>query len=918
VISAAIAAAVVVPLARHIPATNQAHTDIVGFPIFADFNASRYPDIWYLAVIGWPLLSLLLFLVGRRVLRGAGLLERMRFAFHAGGARPAPEEPAIDPGSLTERFALGARVVGVALVWGFAGAIVRGNQGFRVWRDLVVVAAVYVAILLLAAAALSARRAGRPSPLRWIRVVSTLNALGAALTVAGLLAVSERTTLTTVSDNVVHPVHWLPVALGLFLAAVSVGVVGIGLWRARGAGPGRVRIIERRAVFLAAVPVAIFLATAVLPGGLAVMDTFESGQQVAILRLLHLGEIPYRDFLPFHGLLVDALINALGYRLISPSFWGTAAGASLLIIPLNWVALYLFAYRVAGACWAALLTTVLLVLNTTVAIADTRLIMWPLILVLLAVAFDRRSRIASFCVGVAVVVFVVLVPEATYAVLACGIALLARDAYHAGWPRARVGRDFMLTIWAAAGGLVVIAALFVILASEHAVGGFIDFYMTLVPGHGFEGALPLSITPMSQEFLYWILVPGAATLLAFGILAMRIRLRLALRTNDFLMIAATAFVVLYYVGEFLGRADFPHAMVAYGGAIPLVMLCGWEVVTWLNGWVRARLRGSDAGGLRWPVFYVGAVIAAITTSTSIPTLASAAPADFRAMAATEPWLPSLGYVADTQQQTVDAVGTFLSAYLTPGQEIYDFSNQPGLYFYLLDYQPASRHFFTGTDFGQASQKETIADLEANHPEFVIMYGSGDGAMSVWDGISNAVRDYDISQYLLDHYRPFAEVDGQIIYVQDNASVTIPDPLRSALGEQLGVDDLPFQYPDCSWGYAPEFLSVQPPAAESGVVVGGASGPSAAWTLREPSGHSWADYHWIQVTIASGSSGASFTLDDQEVAGEYHDVTFQTLPGGQVSYQFPIGACTQWHGYSLPTLSLSSSAAVTITQVRLLP
>jgi hypothetical protein len=916
-----VAAAVVVKLARNLPVTNQAHTDIVGFPIFYDFSASRYPDTWYLGMVGWPLLTLLLFLVGRRLLRGAGLLGRMGYALHSRRAKPEPpSEPPVDPASTTERLALGARVVAVALVWGFAGAIVWDNQGVGFWRDLVAIVAVYCVLILLATAALSARRAGRPPWLSGVRALSTLNALGAALTVVGLPAVSERTILTTLSDNVQHSMHWLPLPLGLVLTALSLGVVGSALWRARGLGRARGRIIERRALFLVAVPVAIFLSTAVLPGGVGVMNTFESGQEIATLRLLHLGEVPYRDFLPFHGLLVDTFFQAVGYKVLSPSFWGAVAGLDLIITPLTWVALYLFAYGVAGGSWAAMVAVMLLIFNTTLMTPDTRLIMWPLILVLLAVALDRRSRFASFCTGAAAVAFAVLVPEATYAVPACGLAILVRDAYQAGWPRVRAMRDFSLTLSAVLGGAVVLAALFILLAAEHAVGGFIDFYVTEVSGHGLEGAIPISLNPMNQQFGYWIVAPAAAVLLAVGILAVRVRLRLPLRTNDFLMIAAASFVVLYYANEFLGRPDPPHAEVAYGGAIPLVMLCLWELVGWLNGWVRARLRGSDAGGLRWPVLYVAAAIAGITATTSLPTLLSDAPANFRATAATEPWLSSLGYVSNSQQQMADDVGTFLSTFLKPGQEIYDFSNQPGLYFYILDYRPATRHFFTATDYDLASQNETIADINNNRPEFVVMGGSADGALPVWDGVSNAVRDYAISQYLLDHYRPFAEVDGQIIYVRDDATATIPPSLWSALGSQLSVTDLPFQYTDCGWGYAPEFLDVRPPAGESGVVVGGGSAPAVDWALSEPLGQSWADYHWIQLTIASGSPGASFTLRDQEVAGESHDITFQTLPGGQVSYRFPIDACPQWHGYTLPTLSLSisSASAVTVTQIKLLP
>jgi hypothetical protein len=628
--------------------------------------------------------------------------------------------------------------------------------------------------------------------------------------------------------------------------------------------------------------------------------------------------VPYSDFLPFHGLLVDTLFNALGYQLLSASAWGAMAGAALVIIPLTWVTLYLFAYRVMGGSWAALLTLLLFFFHHVLIYVDDRLIFWPLILVLLAVVFDRRSRVASFGVGAAVVIFAVLVPEASYAVPACGLALVARDAYRAGWPRPRVVRDFGLTLWAIAGGAAVVAAVFAVLLAEHGVGGFVDFYVTLVPGHGLEGTIPISFAPLTGQFLYWIVAPGAFALGAFAIMATRVRLGLALRTNHFLMIAAGSFAILYYAAEFLGRADPSHAELSYGAAVPLAILCAWEVGRWLNGWVRDQLQTSRAHRLRWPLFYVAAALAGITSATSIPTQLAATPADFRATAATEPWLPSLGYVADGEEQMSNDVGTFLSTFLKPGQEIYDFSNQPGLYFYILDYRPATPHFFAAFDYSQATQEETIASLEANQPEFAILFGTSPGSLSVWDGLPNAAREYDISQYLLDHYRPFADIDDQIIYVEDNARVTVPAFLRSDLGVRLTQTDIPFHYPDCSWGYVPEFLNVEPPTRASGVEVGGGSGPSEAWNVNEPSGQVWTDYRWIQLTIAPGSPGASFTLADQEVAGQHHDITFRTLPGGQVSYRFPIGACTQWHGYSLTTLHLSSSVPVTITRVELLP
>ncbi len=920
-VGAATAAVVVAAVALRIPTTNSAHSDVVGYPLFADFNASRYSTIWYLVVAAWPALALLLYVVSLRLMRHRWPPPHPTAQSELVPSACAPAAPSTHASAspLSERTAIAARVVSVGLIWGFVIAMTSGDAGVFYWRDLVAIAAIYVIVVVGIALVRGHSRSRGASTGIALRTLIIANALGASLSPVGLWAVSQQTALTTVSDHATHPLHWLPTLPWLGVSVILAGLVGRALWHVRDSGIERTHAIERRALFLIAVPVVVVLTLATLPSTTVPLDTFETGQGLTTLRLLQSGAFPWRDFLPFHGLLVDTFTYAIGYALLGHSAWAAMAGVDLIIVPFSWIALYLFTYKVAGVSWAAMLTVVLLFFNdaaTTFAAAD-RLFAWPLLLILLAIALDRRSRLAAFATGAATALFAVLVPEATYAVPACAIGLIARDAYSALWPRPRVLRDFSLTLAALLGTAAVAAAVFAVLASNRAIPSFVGYYTALVPGHALEGSLPIGLHPgTGLPILFWLTIGALSVLMSLAVLVRRLRIGLTLRTLDFLMIVAGIFTALYYGNEFLGRADFEHAELAYAASLPFLILCAREVAAWLNRRVRHSLRGTGAARLRWPVMYVSLMVAGIVASPPLPTLVATAPTHLLADAAAEPPLTALGYLDYADATTYHDIAAFLGAFLRPRQQIYDFANEPGLYYFVLGYTPASNHFFAAEDYSQATQAGTIADLERSWPKFVIMAGSAQGGLSAWDGIVNAVREYHISEYILDNYQPLASVDGELIYVRRDIDISIPSSLRSRLGGRLQLIDVPFDYPTCAWGDVPEFLSVQPSDGGAGVIIGGAARAATDWQLAEPRSGRWSDYHWMQLTFASNRQAASFTLGDQHLTGEHHDITFDTVEGGRSTYRFPVGACPQWQGYITSHLHLVSSTGVRLIRISL--
>ena len=76
-----------------------------------------------------------------------------------------------------------------------------------------------------------------------------------------------------------------------------------------------------------------------------------------------------------------------------------------------------------------------------------------------------------------------------------------------------------------------------------------------------------------------------------------------------------------------------------------------------------------------------------------------------------------------------------------------------LFHYLLDRRPSTRYFHVSMAIRKHTQADLIKELERRPPKLVVFSSSPAFGLPSWDGISNQVRHYDVSQYILDHYRP---------------------------------------------------------------------------------------------------------------------------------------------------------------------
>jgi hypothetical protein len=248
-------------------------------------------------------------------------------------------------------------------------------------------------------------------------------------------------------------------------------------------------------------------------------------------------------------------------------------------------------------------------------------------------------------------------------------------------------------------------------------------------------------------------------------------------------------------------------------------------------------------------------------------------------------------------------------YVRPGEQIFDFTNNPGLFWYLLRLNSATRYYHVSMAIREETQLDLIRELRRQNPRIVVFSSDWVG-LPFWDGIANEVRHYDVSRYLLDHYRPLLKSHGLIFFARNGSSVP-PVSSVSGLSEPVETDDLYFRTFPCDWGYVPDFLDVRPQSQVGALTLHPQGG-----VLRVPDKLS-PRYGWLEVDGTSEFARTSFELSDRLNGPPERTVRFRTR-GGTDRVLVQVGACSQWHGYRSRTLYLKSDPPQAIRAVRLIP
>ena len=241
------------------------------------------------------------------------------------------------------------------------------------------------------------------------------------------------------------------------------------------------------------------------------------------------------------------------------------------------------------------------------------------------------------------------------------------------------------------------------------------------------------------------------------------------------MIAAAIVTVLYY-RKFLSRADW-HVAHAFAprsrcSSMPFIGCCA----RWRNCCQVGTRKACTRSGRRLAFLLIASSSDGVLGRISGTGLVCSSPVRH------EPLLARVGWSNDSVAPLAAQVATlerFLASEIGRSEPIFDFTNQPGLYHFLLDRKPASRFFHVSMAIRPATQQEVISDLKRTRPPLIV-YRSDTGGLGGWDGIPSVVRHHEISRFVSTATAPGRGLWTDVLRGEEQSETSLP-PRRGPRG-----------------------------------------------------------------------------------------------------------------------------------------
>jgi hypothetical protein len=576
------------------------------------------------------------------------------------------------------------------------------------------------------------------------------------------------------------PLLTLPI-LALFpvrgdIASLTVLLISVAILFRRSAPPSAARLHALLA--LLAIPLLLFVFSYASVAQLSHwVDLFHRGETLGPASDYLRGDAPYIDVFVLHGWLEDGQLDAWLMTIFGrrPE---VAAHRAEVLSSLMAAALYLLGY---AATRSIPLSLAVVALGFFTAADNQRGLFEIIVIALILLSLRRRSDAAAFASGAVCAITIFFSLEIGLYSTAGSVASLLL-----------LGGARLLLFWGA--GLAIAATPFLLLlASRGAVGAFLETSFLTIPriidatwslpfpdlASRFRGDLTLRtfVDFFLGESFRFVLNPLVITI-ALTLIVLRVLrgrgssgLFRSLRATDPAFVAITIFAVVTQRSA-LGRADFPHQYFSAFLISPLAVMLLRDL--WRNGTRLWTERVESRGFL------------ALATAIALPLLLfvfwipDLLNARLENVITYRERLQTVGWSDERGREVAERVGAIqheIQRMLRPGEPIFDFSNQPAIYFYANRPNP-TRFFQIPILSPRELQKEAIEDLESAKPRLVTRR-SPEG-YDAFDGISNDDRAAAVSSYIDEHYQYAKSVRGIELWMRR------PDPVRFDLRRHLAA------------------------------------------------------------------------------------------------------------------------------------
>jgi hypothetical protein len=481
------------------------------------------------------------------------------------------------------------------------------------------------------------------------------------------------------------------------------------------------------------------------------VSAFEAAQHVVPASEMMRGERPYRDIIPAHGLVQDALLDYLLMRQ-GASTIGQLTKARGTVSALNAIAQYALGVAITGTAAGGVLA---FFVAATLGLGGGTFRVLPALLTLaitIAAVRTRRSRLVAFAAAGVVASIITSLDFGTYAAVALLMAIVRFPG-----DRLRALRD--AAIGAGTASLIVAIAL----ASAGILGAFIRVTLTEIPGLAPVYALTVFQPPKTLEATHFIpdvlvtifdrttylyLIWIAALLFLAVALSQRTEMNTRGRARIESFVVLSSFVVICAV-SYAERHD-----LYFQFAVP-ALLVGTVIAV-----ARARFRALRFAApiiaiailiIQQPTIHLG-IVAWLRhqrgpTEVDLHEVASvprARGAFFRGRDAT----------------IIEVANRYQAAHLAPGETFFDFTNR-GLLYYLFDRDCPVRQIEVAFYEQEARQREVIAAIAGNPRIRAAMIPPPNDDTGV-DLVPNSVRAPLVWQYLQEHFTPDFE-EGPVVF-----------------------------------------------------------------------------------------------------------------------------------------------------------